>query len=257
MKLMKYLKISTLFALALLVSISSQAQDKFGMKLKIHHREDSGIAYNFFVGEDAADFQTSVNGFGSGFLFDVLTSRNSLDFLAIGTHNAYLSLGAGVAINKYRFKDNLVLSLSDDGSMVNYEVDPDANHDYVNTFFGYGKSKLLTSSIFVPVHLNIVIHNQFVFSAGGFVDFYIYGKYKRKYLNDGDKEKALIEPKNFKDFNLNKMKYGVSASLIHKKTSIGLVGTYYLTPFFQDGMGPELNEVRISLVFSTNPNLIK
>jgi len=250
---MKYLRISVLMALMFSFLSGGQAQDKFGMKIKLHHREDSGASYNFFVGDDAKDFQTSINGFGSGFLFDALTSRNSLDFLALGTKTGYLSLGAGFAINKYRFKDNLVLSLSEMDNKVVYEVDPDPDHDYVNTFFGYGKSKLVTGSVFVPLHLNLVIAKKILLSAGGFVDFYVYGKHKRKYLNDGEKEKALIEPKDFKNYNLNKVKYGVSASIMHKETGIGLVGTYYLTPFFQEGMGPDLNEARISLVFSANP----
>jgi len=233
-----------------------QAQEKFGLKIKLYHREDSGMSYNFFVGDDAEDFQTSINGFGSGFLFDVLTGRNSLDFLSLGTKTAFVSLGAGLAINKYRFKDNLVLSLSDmDGSVV-YEVDPNPDHDYVNTFLGYGKSKLVTSSVFVPVHLNLLISEKILISAGVFADFYFYGKHKRKYLLDGEKEKVLIKPNDFKDFNLNKTKYGVSASLVHKKTGIGIIGTYYLTPFFQEGMGPDLNEARISLVFSANPRKI-
>ncbi len=253
---MKYLKICTLVMITLLLTLNIQAQDKFGMKIKLHNRDDSGLSYNFFVGEDAEDFQTSINGFGSGFLLDVLVGRNSLDFLQLGTKSVYLSLGAGLAINKYRFKDNLILSLSGDGDMVNYKIDQDPNHDYINTFFGYGKSKLVTSSIFIPAHLNIVISEKFILSAGGFVDFYIYGKHKIKYLNEGDKEKVLIKPNEFKDYNLNKMKYGLSASLIHKKTGIGLVGTYYLTPFFQEGMGPELNEAKISLVFSVNPKMI-
>ena len=37
-------------------------------------REDGAIAYNFFVGDDAEDFATSINGFGSGFIFDIFTT---------------------------------------------------------------------------------------------------------------------------------------------------------------------------------------
>ncbi len=253
---MKYLRISILLLAIMAFSLNLEAQNKFGVKIKINHREDSGVGYNFFMGEDAEDFQTSINGFGSGFILDVLTGRNTLDFLQIGTKNVYLSLGAGLSINKYRFKDNLVLSLSDDGSMVNYEVDPNPDHDYVNTFFGYGKSKLVTSTFFVPAHLNMVIADKFIVSGGAFVDFYFFGKHKRKFLVGDEKEKVLIKSKDFSDFKLNKLKYGLSASISHKDTGIGLIGTYYLTPFFQEDMGPEINEARICLVFSMNPKLI-
>ena len=80
------------------------------MRIKIHHRDDSGMGYDFFMGDNAADFQTTIKGFGSGFLFDVLTGRNTIDFLQLGTKSAYLSLGGGLAINKYRFKENIVFS---------------------------------------------------------------------------------------------------------------------------------------------------
>ncbi len=253
---MKYFKASVLMAVVLSFALNIQAQDNFGMKIKVHHRDDSGMGYNFFMGDDAADFQTSINGFGSGFILDVLTGRNTFDFLQLGTKTAYLSLGAGLAISKYRFKDNLVFSLTELDGNVTYEIDPDPSHDYVNTFFGYGKSKLVTSSIFIPAHLNIVIAKKFILSAGGFVDFFIYGKHKRKFIVEDEKEKVLIENKDFKDYNLNKIKYGVSASLMHKETGIGLVGTYYLTPFFQEDLGPQINEARICLVFSANPKLI-
>ena len=45
--------------------------------------------------------------------------------------------------------------------MVNWEDDPDANHDYGNTFFSYGKSKIVTASVFFPAYLNFRIGNQF------------------------------------------------------------------------------------------------
>ncbi len=40
-------------------------------------------AYNFFIGPDAGDFETSILGFGSGFLFDIFSGRHSGDFLEI------------------------------------------------------------------------------------------------------------------------------------------------------------------------------
>lgn len=228
---------------------SSFGQSKFGVKLGKGEREDGGFAYNFFIGDDAEDFATSINGFGSGFLFDVLTGRQSWDLVTIGTKGINLSLGAGIAINKYRFQNNLVLSMDDDG-MVTYMLDdPDETHDYVNTFFGYGKSKLVTASFFFPAYLNFNL-GKFKLSAGPFIDLYVYGKHKRKFKVGDDKQKVLIEPKEFKDFNLNKTKYGVSAAITHKATGVGLAGTYYLTPFFEEGMGPDLTEVRIALTFN-------
>ncbi len=136
------------------------------------HRDDAGLSYNFFLGEDAKDIATSINGFGSGFLLDVLTGRQSVDLIAIGPKAANLSLGAGFAISKYRFQENLVFDKVD--GIVTWMTDPDNKHDYVNTFFGYGKSKLVTASVYFPAYLNFTIGNSLYISAGAFVDLYIY-----------------------------------------------------------------------------------
>ncbi len=242
-KKINYLLLFTAF----LFVFSQSFGQGFRVKMMSGEREDGGFAYNFFIGDDAEDFATSINGFGSGFLFDVLTGRESWDIVNIGTKHVNLSLGAGFAINKYRFQNNLVLDKNDDG-MVTWMVDPDETHDYVNTFFGYGKSKLVTASFYFPAYLNFNF-GGFKLSVGPFIDLYVYGKHKRKYLIGDDKEKVLIEPKDFKDFNLNKTKYGVSAAITHKATGVGISGTYYLTPFFEEEMGPDLTEARISLTF--------
>jgi len=237
-----------LFTALLFLFSSSFGQSKFDVTFLKGEREDGGFAYNFFIGDDAEDFATSINGFGSGFLFDVLTGRQSWDLVRIGTKSINLSLGAGIAINKYRFQNNLIISKNDD-DIVTWGIDSDDTHDYVNTFFGYGKSKLVTASFYFPAYLNFNLGN-FKLSTGPFIDLYVYGKHKRKYKEGDDKIKKLIKPDEFKDFNLNKTKYGVSAALTHKGSGIGLVGTYYLTPFFEEGMGPDLTEVRISLTFN-------
>jgi len=246
---MKKFKYFIVFALAILVINQANAQNRM-LRFMTGQRDDSGISYNFFLGDDAEDFATSINGFGSGFVFDVLTGRQSFDIISIGPRVANLSLGAGLAISKYRFQENIVLDKVD--GIVTWTTDMDENHDYVNSFFGYGKSKLVTASVFFPAYLNFTIGESLLISAGGFIDLYFYGKHKRKFKDEDGKQKILIEPDTFKDYNLNKTKYGINVSITHKQSGIGISGTYFLTPFFQDGMGPELNEARISLSFNTN-----
>ncbi|MFC2118448.1 hypothetical protein ACFLTI_05525 [Bacteroidota bacterium] len=246
-----------LFSLLFFIFSQSFGQNKCSVKFMNGPREDGSIAYNFFVGDDAEAFATSINGFGSGFVFDIFTGRESYDIITIGTKNANLSLGAGVAISKYRFQDNLILSLSNDGTMVNWEVDTDGTHDYGNSFFSYGKSKLITASVFFPAYLNFRIGRQFDISAGGFVDLYFYGRHKRKFKVGDDKNTEIVGTKDFKDFNLNKTKYGVSATIMHRPSGIGISGTYFLTPFFQEGMGPDLTEVRIALIVNVAKNYAK
>jgi len=235
-----------LAVLILMQTFPVLSQEGFRVKFFDNTRDDAGMAYNFFLGDDAEQFSTSINGFGSGFIFDVLTGRYSVDFISLGTEAVHLSAGVGVAVNKYRFSDNLVFQLQGDQVVVTEDNDPD--HDYINTFFGYGKSKLVYGSVYFPVNFNISAGPVYL-SAGVFFDRYLAGKHKRKFKVDGEKEKVLIEPNEFKDFNLNKSKYGINASLVHKNTGLGIGFTYMLTPFFQEGKGPDLNEMRISFTF--------
>lgn len=211
-------------------------------------RDDGGIAYNFFLGDDADDFTTTINGFGSGFIFDVFTGRYSIDIVTFGPEFINLSLGAGIAVNKYRFSDNLILSLNDVSGQVEWETDPDQTHDYVNTFFGYGKSKLVYTSFYFPANINLSV-GPMLLSAGGFVDLYVAGRLKRKYKVDDDKQKNVVKNDVLKEFPFNKTKYGVNALLMHKGSGVGLGFTYMLTPMFIEGEGPALNEVRISLTY--------
>ena len=99
----KKITLATLLTLVLLSCCNLFAQGKFEVKFVNNYREDAGIAYNFFIGNDAEDFATSINGFGSGFIIDMFTRRYSIDLITFGTESFNLSLGAGVAISKYRF----------------------------------------------------------------------------------------------------------------------------------------------------------
>lgn len=243
----KHCFIPSLLVLLLATSFKSPAQ--FSVEFINNTRSDGGISYNFFVGDDNDDFTTSINGFGSGFILDIFTGRYSLDVVTVGFENINVSIGAGFAVSKYRFKENIIFS-KDNGNVA-YMIDDDPTHDYINTFFGYGKSKLVYCSFYAPVNLNITL-GEFYFSCGGLVDIYLSGKHKRKFEADGDKKVELIKNKDFSDFNLNKTKLGVNAMLMHKKGGVGLGFTYMVTPFFKEGEGPELNEVRISLTIKAS-----
>jgi hypothetical protein len=241
---LKHYFILMLIMWGFLSSFESTAQ--FDVKFLNNSRSDGGISYNFFIGDDD-EFTTSINGFGSGFIFDIFTGRYSVDLLTVGFDEINLSLGAGFAISKYRFKENIIFSK--ENNIVNYSIDDDPAHDYVNTFFGYGKSKLVYGSFYFPVNLNISIGDIY-FSFGALVDQYISGRHKRKFKVDGRKEKIVISNEDFSDFNLNKTKLGVNAMLMHKKGGIGMGFTYMITPFFKEGEGPALNEIRLSLTFT-------
>ncbi len=236
----------------LLISISSITfAQKFSVKYFEKERKEGSLAYNFFVGEDAELFQTTIMGFGSGFVFDIFTGRSSYDIITLGWDKVNLSFGAGFAISKYRFQNNLVFTKDDMG--VSVFEDPNLNHDYVNTFFGYGKSKLVYGSLYAPVNLDITV-GKLLFSGGAFLDFWISGKHKRKYIDDGNKVKTKIGDSQFRDYNISKTKLGVNGMIKHIPSGVYVVVTHMITPFFNDvvfmpdGVSriPKLNEMRVA-----------
>ncbi len=215
-----------------------QAQG-FGIKYLGFTRNDAGLSYNFFVGDDADQFTTTIDGFGSGFLFDVYTGRYSVDLLSLGGSAVNISLGLGVALTKYRFSENLLFTLDPGGQTV-VTPDPDPEHEYSNTFFGYGKSKMVYGSVFLPLNLNLNLGPLLV-SGGIMIDQYLSGKYKMKYIVDGEKQKEVIRNKDWRDYNLNKTKWGVNGLIAHRPSGIGVGFTYMLTPFFTENDGPMIN----------------
>ncbi len=223
----------------------------YAQSVKVHGPEnvkiETTVGYNFFIGQDAGDFRSSIDGFGSG-LIDPFAGRSSFELFGIGTDNVYLSLGLGLNVSKFRFTENLLLDL--ENGVTTWAPDPDETHDYINTFFGYGKTKLVYSSFYAPLDLNIKFSENLVASVGVFADYVWYAKWKSKYMVDDEKVKELTKTSAMKDYNLNLFKYGVNANIYHKKLEMGLGFTYYLTPFFQNDMGPELQECRISLIQS-------
>lgn len=226
------------------ISFDAPAQDKISVRFFEKGRAESQLSYNFFTGPDAADFSTSIKGFGSGIL-DFFGMRGSLDVLSIGTNKLFVSAGAGFAVMKYRLSNNLVFGKSSDNSLT-WAIDPDPSHNYVNTFFGYGKSKIITTSFYLPVDLNLAIGKNVMVTAGGYLDLNLTARYKMKYLDGEDKVKEIIRSPEFRNFNPSTAKFGVNVSFFHKKRDFGLSASYSLTPFFKPGMGPDIHEARIS-----------
>ncbi len=227
------------------------AQSKIAIRYLTQIRGTSSISYNFFVGPDASDFSTSVNGFGSG-LLDFFGIRSSVDLLNIGTEKNYVSLGAGISVLKYRLSKNLIFGQNQDNQLT-WMTDPEVTHNYVNTFFGYGKSKIITTSFYFPLDINIGIGKNISIIAGGYFDMNATARYKMKYLVGEDKVKEIIKSDEFRKFNPSTTKFGVNFAILHKKLGYGLSATYSLTPFFVSGTGPDIHEARISATYSLQP----
>jgi hypothetical protein len=246
---MKNFSITLLFALTLAgTGFNSLAQNKVTIRYFNQVRWESQLSYNFFTGPDAGDFSTSVKGFGSGML-DFFDTRSSVDVLSIGTDKLFIRGGAGFAVMKFRLSQNLVFGTSDHNTLT-WATDPVSSHNYSNTFFGYGKSKIITTSFFFPVDLNVGIGKKITISAGGYLDLNLTARYKMKYLNGEDKVKEIIRSAEFRNLNPSTTKFGINVSLFHKKPDFGLSASWSITPFFKSGMGPDIHETRISASYS-------
>lgn len=236
-----------LICLSLISSASLFAQSKFDVRVIENMRSDFGLSYNFFTGDEADDFRTTINGFGSGFLFDAFSGRFSKDILWMGTDDVNVTVGAGIAISKYRFSEPLVFI--EENEVYSYGFDNDPAHAYGSGFFSGDKSKLVVGSVIFPVNLNFDL-GEFYFSTGGTMDVYLSGKHKRKYTVDGERVKEVLRNDKLNDFPINKTKWGLGAMLLHKESGISAGVTYMLTPFFEDNSNfPELREVRVSFAY--------
>lgn len=230
------------------ISFHASAQNEISISYFGQIRWESQLSYNFFTGADATGFSTGIKGFGSGIL-DFLGTRSSVDVLSIGTEKLFVSAGAGFAVMKYRLSKNLVFGKSAD-NILTWAPDTDMSHNYVNSFFGYGKSKIITTSFYFPVDLNMAIGKNLMLSAGGYLDLNLTARYKMKYLDGGDKVKEIIRSSEFRKFNPSTTKFGVQVSFFHKKKNLGLSASYSLTPFFKPGTGPDIHEAHISASFA-------
>jgi hypothetical protein len=246
---MKKYIFNLLLNLALTAVISqSSAQNPSPVRYFGQVRMESQLSYSFFTGPDAGNFATSVNGFGSGIL-DIFGIRASADIISIGSDRFYISAGAGFAVSKFRLAKNLVF-LGPQSSIAFCIPDPDTTHDYGSGFFSYGKSKIITTSFYFPVDLNMVVGKNVLITAGGYLDLNLTARYKMKYRVGEDKVKEIIRSSEFRNQNINTTKLGVNFTIFHKKLGYGLSASYSLSPFFKSGWGPDIHEARVSLSYS-------
>jgi len=229
------------------INFHAPAQNKISVRYLEQVRAETQFSYSFFTGPDAGDFATSIKGFGSGIL-DMFGLRASEDLIQIGSEKLFVSVGAGFSVMKYRLAKNLVFGKA--GNTTTWMVDPDTSHNYVNTFFGYGKSKIITTSFYFPLDLNLVIGEKTTVSAGGYLDLNLTARYKMKYLDGEDKVKEIIRSSEFRGFNPSTTKFGINVSLFHKKPDFGLSASWSVTPFFKPGLGPDIHEARISASYA-------
>jgi hypothetical protein len=145
--------------------------------------------------------------------------------------------GLGLNFNNYRFEGNNNIIKGANGVIEPY-LPPDGS--------AFAKSKITTSFITVPVLLEIQIpagDKDHLNIAGGGIMAAKVGSHS-KIVYEGSRQKI----KDNGDFSLNMLRYGATVRAGYGM--LQLYGTYYFTPLFKTGKGPELYPFEVGISFS-------
>jgi hypothetical protein len=166
-----------------------------------------------------------------------------LGFLGSRSVNVYYQYSFRILKSKFSFVPGIGLSLErfkiKDDLLVAYDPNDQSSillNSPVNAVPGIKKSMLITNYIDVPLEIQYSTNpddpaRSFKISVGGRIGFMFDSFNKIKYKENGESKKL----KNKQDFNLNKLRYGLSARI--GVGNFSLFGYYNLSPLFKEGKG--------------------
>lgn len=154
------------------------------------------------------------------------------------TNEMGFSTGLGFEFNSYCFdNDNNIQKLN--GQIVTKPREANSSD--------YSKNKLKATYLNIPLMYEIQFPlgkaNRPLYFAGGVIGGLKIGSRTKEYYSVGGHEKKLIVKD---DFYLSPFRYGIQARAGFRH--LHLVATYYPTPLFKDGKGPELYPFDLGLV---------
>jgi hypothetical protein len=200
------------------------------------HWEGIEFGFNSFAKPDYSMYPAANNDFMS------LNQGKSIEFnlnfyeLNIALNKSYIGLvsGMGLSFNNYRFENAYTL---EKGNTRTEPVALDQN--------GLDKTKLAVSYLNVPLLLEFQVpvnqHEGRLFVSAGIVGGVKIGSHtKVKYGNNKEKDRS--------GFNINSFNYAATARIGYK--GVSLFTKYSLTPFFEDGKGPDLTPFTIGISFT-------
>lgn len=199
------------------------------------------IAYNNYSTGKWLNNDSPIDGYldlntAKSSAFNIVSPPVSLGF----TRHFGLVTALGINFNNYRFDGNNSIVVDGEG--------------IVSPFFPaepvrYEKSKLATVYGILPVMLEVQIpvsHGSTINLGAGVIGAVKLGSHtKVVYYNDGKQK-----DKNHDDFNLNVLRYGVTARAGYEMVQV--YGTCYLSPMFEKGKGPELYPFEIGIALTFN-----
>lgn len=151
-----------------------------------------------------------------------------------------LVTGLGISFNNYFFDGNNSVAVGEEG--ITGPVYPPSE-------INYEKSKLATLYGILPVMLEVQIpvsHSGSINLGAGVIGAVKLGSHtKTVYYSDGKQKE-----KNHDDFNLNVLRYGVTARAGYEMVQV--YGTCYLSPMFEKNKGPELFPFEVGIALTIN-----
>jgi len=199
------------------------------------------IGYNNFTSGKWLRNETPLEGWldlntAKSTSFNIVAPPVSLGF----TRHFGLVTALGINFNNYRFDGNNTIVVDGEGIITpSYPADP----------IRYDKSKLATVYGILPVMLEVQIpvsYSSTINLGAGVIGAAKLGSHtKVVYHNDGKQK-----DKNRDDFNLNVLRYGVTARAGYEMVQV--YGTCWLSPMFEKGKGPELYPFEIGLALTIN-----
>ena len=168
--------------------------------------------------------------------FNIVSPPVSMGF----TRHFGLVAALGINFNNYRFEGNNSIAIDEEGFLIPFfPAEPDR----------YEKSKLATIYGILPVMLEVQIPVSYGstinLGAGVIGAVKLDSHTKVVHYNDGKQKE-----KNHEDFNLNMLRYGVTARAGYEMVQV--YGTCYLSPMFEKGKGPELYPFEIGIALTFN-----
>jgi hypothetical protein len=190
------------------------------------------------------DKKNSLSRNPSNEFMDLNTGKSwavNINFLNYGfpfTQNVGLVTGLGMEINSYHFNNNNNI-MKDSNNVIVAKPAP--------TGVVYETSKFGDTYINVPLLIEAQFPvgpkgKLFYFSGGVLLGAKISSTSKEIYSLDGHEHTNRIH----NDFNLSPLRYGIQGRIGYR--AINLFATYYPTPLFVSGKGPELYPFNVGIV---------
>jgi hypothetical protein len=165
---------------------------------------------------------------------------NIIDYgFGLGTDKVGIVTGLGFEFINYNFEGQNSI-----------RKDPDTREivEYVPVYAGnITKSKFNMTYMTAPLLLEFQIpapHKRIYISAGVVGALKLWSNTKMKYTVSSEKSKEKAKG----DYNLSPLRWGLTARVGYR--ALGFYATYYMTPLFKPGLGPELYPFNIGLAFS-------